>query len=77
MLQELVHTTEEAEPESWFHAKEPPPEYSDEALAENAAATPTAHADAEDDDEDEDDADGQPRGRHSAAPDVSAVQRPN
>ncbi|MDX6282128.1 MAG: hypothetical protein QOH03_3199 [Kribbellaceae bacterium] len=72
MLQELVHTTEEAEPESWFQAKEPPPEYSEETLAEIAAATPTA-----DEDEDEEDADGQPRGRHSAAPDVSAVQRPN
>jgi DivIVA domain-containing protein len=78
MLQELVHTTEEAEPESWFQAKEPPPEYSEEALAENAAATPPADAaEAYDEDEDEDDADGGPRGRHSAAPDVSAVQRPN
>ncbi|WP_328335022.1 DivIVA domain-containing protein [Kribbella sp. NBC_00382] len=80
MLQELVHTTEEAEPESWFTAKEPPPEYSEEVLAENAAATPPAEADPDsdaDDDEDETDADGQSRGRHSAAPDVSAVQRPN
>jgi DivIVA domain-containing protein len=75
MLQELVHTTEEAEPESWFQAKEPPPEYSEEALAANAAAADSAAAD--DEDEDEEDADGQPRGRHSAAPDVSAVQRPN
>ncbi|MEV6416624.1 DivIVA domain-containing protein [Kribbella sp. NPDC051718] len=73
MLQELVHTSKEAEPESWFQAKEPPPEYSEEDLAQNAAATPTTEAD----DEDGTDADGQQRGRHSAAPDVSAVQRPN
>lgn len=76
MLQELVHT-EEAEPESWFTAKEPPPEYSDEDLAKSAAATPPAETGDGEGDEDENDEDGQPRGRHSAAPDVSAVQRPN
>jgi hypothetical protein len=63
MLQELVHTPEDEESESWFQAKEPPPEYSEDAAPE---------ADA-----DEDETDAQTRGRHSAAPDVGAVQRPN
>ncbi|MFI5712486.1 DivIVA domain-containing protein [Kribbella sp. NPDC051620] len=88
MLQELVHTTEDAEPESWFTAKEPPPEYSEEVLAENTAATPADPTDADPDradtdragtdgDDDEDESGELPRGRHSASPDVSAVQRPN
>jgi DivIVA domain-containing protein len=76
MLQELVHTAEDAEPESWFTAKEPPPEYSEEALAENAAAATPIDPDAEDED-DEDETGDLPRGRHSATPDVTAVQRPN
>jgi DivIVA domain-containing protein len=82
MLQELVHTSDDAGSESWFQAKEPPPEYSEEALAENAAASPvdaeTDGPDDEDDEDDEDETGDLPRGRHSAAPDVTAVQqRPN
>jgi hypothetical protein len=79
MLQELVHTSDDAGSESWFQAKEPPPEYSEEALAENAAATPVdADIDGPDDEDDEDENGDLPRGRHSAAPDVTAVQqRPN
>ncbi|WP_239062436.1 DivIVA domain-containing protein [Streptomyces sp. SID13031] len=71
MLQELVHPHEPEE--SWFEAKEPPPEY-----PEGTATDPTPAADEQAaDDEAGEGEDGQPRGRHSAAPDVSAVQRPN
>ncbi|WP_020385647.1 DivIVA domain-containing protein [Kribbella catacumbae] len=76
LLQELVHTHEEDEPEPtpWFQAKEPPP---DHTAADPTPGTPDAPGSPEDEGDPGDADDGQPRGRHSAAPDVSAVQRPN
>jgi hypothetical protein len=78
MLQELVHPQEPEE--SWFEAKEPPPEYSEDTAT---GATPATGEPADEEGSGTDDGidDGTdadlPRGRHSAAPDVSAVQRPN
>jgi hypothetical protein len=63
-----VHPAEETEADSWFQAKEPPPDHTGPAAP---ADQPAAD---EDDDQDED---GTPRGRHSATPDVNVVQRPN
>lgn len=67
LLQELVHTHDENDPEPtpWFEAKPPPPDHT---------ADPATEADPE---TDSDEASGEPRGRHSAAPDLGAVQRPN
>ncbi|MEV8375500.1 DivIVA domain-containing protein [Kribbella sp. NPDC056861] len=103
MLQELVHTHTEDEPEAapWFEAKEPPPDHTgtfqaitpdtdlddldadtsrDDTSREDAARDDAARDDALGgagaDDAEALDSDGQPRGRHSAAPDVSSVQRP-
>ncbi len=85
LLQELVHTHEENEPEPtpWFQAKEPPPDHTattNPAPEPQHPATETpASADNPgnaDNPDNPDDGDEQPRGRHSAAPDVSSVQRP-
>jgi hypothetical protein len=65
LLQELVHTNydDEAEPEPWFQAKEPPPDHTSvQAPAEDETGV---------------NGDETPRGRHSAAPDVNVPQRPN
>jgi DivIVA domain-containing protein len=72
LLQELVHTHDENDPEPtpWFEAKPPPPDHT-------ATTADPAPADATDADEETDEASGEPRGRHSAAPDLGAVQRPN
>jgi DivIVA domain-containing protein len=84
LLQELVHTHTEDEPEPapWFEAKEPPPDHTGTFQAITPDTDPE-DLDRDDTDTDIDaadadavDSDGQPRGRHSAAPDVSSVQRP-
>jgi hypothetical protein len=65
LLQELVHTNydDEAEPEPWFQAKEPPPDHTSvQAPAEDETGV---------------NGDETPRGRHSASPDVNVPQRPN
>jgi hypothetical protein len=67
LLQELVHTNydDEPEPEPWFQAKEPPPDHT-------SVQTPVAAEDEQGVNGDE-----TTRGRHSAAPDVNVPQRPN
>ncbi|MEU4394910.1 DivIVA domain-containing protein [Kribbella sp. NPDC023855] len=73
LLQELVHTHDENDPEPtpWFEAKPPPPDHT-------ATADPAAEGATDVDPEtDSDEASGEARGRHSAAPDAGAVQRPN
>lgn len=76
LLQELVHTHEDDEPEPapWFQAKEPPPDHN---AMNPTPGTPPEGSNPENADDSGDADDGQPRGRHSAAPDVGAVQRPN
>ncbi|WP_433023436.1 DivIVA domain-containing protein [Kribbella sp. CA-294648] len=71
LLQELVHTHDanEPEPTPWFEAKPPPPDHTADPAAEGATDA--------DPETDSDEASGEPRGRHSAAPDLGAVQRPN
>jgi DivIVA domain-containing protein len=71
LLQELVHTHDENEPEPtpWFEAKPPPPDHTD--------ADPDAPAGSATESETDPEASDEPRGRHSAAPDLGAVQRPN
>lgn len=67
LLQELVHTNydDEPEPEPWFQAKEPPPDH-------NSVQAPNAA-----EDEPGVNGDETTRGRHSSAPDVNVPQRPN
>ena len=68
LLQELVHTNyeDEPEPEPWFQAKEPPPDHT------SSVETPVAA-----EDEPGVNGDEATRARHSAAPDVNVPQRPN
>jgi hypothetical protein len=83
LLEEAQQQAGDAEPESWFQAKEPPPDHPTPAESPSEHGTngqgPEASAQGSNNGQAPEGGgeEGSARGRHSAAPDANVAQRPN